>query len=140
MPLPADYLPVCEGWYISQEAMERIREVGPESKWHDAALIESVVESPQRVFSGLNRQGFDDGTCHVGVPPYRHDNGGNKKNTAGDRRVFMVYSTLKNYGNVVFDWEWRPGHPETGYPDNWTQDFDKELKNGDDGSDGPDAG
>gem|GEM_PF-5759452 len=129
MPMPADYIPICGGWYISLDALEKIREVGPQSKFHDANLIEAIVQSPLKKFLDLNRQGFKGAMCLSGAPPHRFDNDGEQLATTGSRRVFLVFSTLKNYGNVVFDWEWRPGDPKTGYPDSWEQAFGGETKN-----------
>lgn len=113
MPLPADYLVVDDGLYLSAEALEKIRKSGPRSKYHDASLIGAAMKKRLAHWRDLKRPGFKEAECHICLPPHRFDSNGQKIGVAAER-LFLVYTRRREYGDVVFDWEWKPGSTATG--------------------------
>lgn len=126
MALYRDFRPLCTGWYLSDRALQEAWDIGPESRYYDSVLAEHVATSPLRRFTNLNRGGMEDAHCFVGLPPFRHDNNGEQIPLIPDR-LFHIFFTNENYGNLIFDWEWRKGNTQTGYPENWETDFGTEV-------------
>jgi len=120
MPMSADYTPISiqrkplfeaeagEGGfavYTSIMALEKIRGDGPEWKYHDAGLLRAALQDPSVIFEGLKRAEFSEGYCYVSRPKRRWTKGGEFEPVPADR-VFLVF-VKKEWGLVVFDWEWR---------------------------------
>lgn len=137
MPLPIDQIPVGVGinpqtpegsclFYVSRSALNKVEDNGPESKWHDAKLLSEAIKNPAVIFSGLKRKGVSEGYCFSCLPTHRHLNDGTLvPRTAG--RVFCLYVEMRQYGPVVFDWDWRPGNDNTGHPYEARDNFGSEV-------------
>jgi hypothetical protein len=115
MPLPADYCWIIEsGLYVSQEAIEDIHRIGPRSKFHDSKIIRlALTEHRLSKYRNLKRAGYERAFCYVCIPPQRYDDKGQLV-ARKPERLFLVYARLDQYGEVVFDWEWRPGSESSG--------------------------
>lgn len=141
MPMSADYLPLrierdvlfAEeagsggfSFYVSIKALEKIERDGPPWRFEDARLLTQAICSPVAVFEGLSRLGFDEGYCYVAKPPRRWSNNGAQEDSPEDE-VFLVF-VKKEYGLVVFDWQWRKVDPsDTDLPKNHGNDFRRWL-------------
>ncbi len=132
MPMPADYLPIkvdrttlfreegeCEDchFYFSLSALTKIKKDGPRWKYRKYELVPRVLESPLIVFENLKREEFEDGLAYVGKPC---DDGLANPATMG--YLFLVF-VRKEFGLVVFEWDWRQESSQPGYPENWGVDF-----------------
>lgn len=140
MPLSADYLPIAVGrdplfagegvsacaFYTSKSALEKIQQDGPAWKLEDARLIPLALRSPNAVFEGLSRPEYSDGLCYAFKPPRAV-----LENCSADEQMgemmFLVF-TKKEFGVIVFDWEWRPEDPSApGHPNNWNESFARKV-------------
>ena len=74
------------------------------------------------IYRGLKRLGLEEGFCLSSRPNQRfNDKGELVPRIMG--KVFLVYVTFRQYGPVVFDWDWRPGNEQTGAPYEATDAF-----------------
>ncbi|MBU4271706.1 MAG: hypothetical protein KKA28_07595 [Planctomycetes bacterium] len=130
MALSIDYLPISVGreplfgeegahccFYTSKAALEKIERNGPSSKYEDAKLIAPTLKAPRVVFEGLNRVEYSDALCYTGE----------HAEVGGREMVFLIFAK-REWGLVVFDWEWRLEDSNSpGYPINWTEDFGRQI-------------
>ena len=142
MAMSADYLPIRvdrdvlfeeEGGetrrpslYLRQSVLETLESHGPELKFADASLITPSLNDPIIVYNGLNRPSICEGYCYVARPSRRMNLGGQYEPVPHDR-VFLVF-VEKEFGLVVFDWEWRLAADGSGRPIDWDIDFSGGIK------------
>lgn len=132
MPMSADYLKISvdrgplfpeEGqcsdchFYFSRSALDKIRKDGPRWKYQKFKLVPPTIESPLVVFEDLRREEYRDGLCYVAKTA-----DGDKTGPAAKGYLFLVF-VKKEFGLVVFEWDWRRESGCSGFPENWRTDF-----------------
>jgi hypothetical protein len=132
MPMSADYLKITVGreplfpgegqctdchFYFSQSALDKIKRDGPRWKYRKYALVPEAIGNPLVIFEDLRREEYTDGFCYVAKPV-----DGDSASPASKGYLFLVF-VKKEFGLVVFEWDWRRESGRSGFPENWRNDF-----------------
>jgi len=104
-------------FYFSRTALDKIRKDGPRWKYNGCKLVPKAIEHPLVVFEDLRREEYTDGFCYVAKPT-----GGDLTSPTAKGYLFLVF-VKKEYGLVVFEWDWRRESGQSGFPENWRTDF-----------------
>ncbi len=115
---------------MNREDLEKLQMAGPTQKFFDARLIEQVLISPDVIFKGLKREGFEDGYCYSKVPSCRWVGGIGEDpiKIPPPPDVVMLVFIKPDKGRLVFDWELRPEQRESpGHPENWESNFEERI-------------
>jgi len=96
-------------------------------KYYNSALIGDVIESPQVIFEGLRRDGYESAFCYSFIPKkiWLDDQ---ETLEAPPKTVFLAYVCRKEEKLIVFDWAFRSEDEERpGYPKGWRLNFERVL-------------
>jgi len=132
MPMSADYLkikvargPLFPGegecsdshFYFSRSALDKIKKDGPRWKYEKYRLVPQAIENPLVIFEDLKREEYRDGLCYAAKP-----SDGDLASPVTKGYLFLVF-VRKEFGLVVFEWDWRRESGQSGFPENWRTDF-----------------
>lgn len=91
--------------------IEQIKAHAPESKFFEIQSAVEVLERPTLIYKGLERSGFEEGLCYIGVPRRFREG---VEMPPPPKMIFLVCLT-KDF--KVFEWRWeREDAIKTGFP------------------------
>ncbi|MFN2507197.1 MAG: hypothetical protein ABR589_00295 [Chthoniobacterales bacterium] len=100
-------------FYISQSRIRHFLRYGPAHKFFESLSIPYVLQNPSVIFSGLERENFQNGLCYAGLPPVQYLDA---DVTAPPPRG-MIFAVFANADFHIFEWRWEKADSNNyGYP------------------------